>query len=274
MSFAKSPTSGSPRGRLKTWLGVSGCSAAALLALAPLGGCRGDRAEKPPRQFFPDMDDQPKWKPQSETEFFVNGRTMRQPPAHTVPFGTSEVVSEDQWAARFSSDRERFLRASYEVYEGSDEMLNPVEQIPVPVTMELLRRGRERFNIYCSVCHGYNGEGAGGDRPAGSGGMVGRLWSIPVPSFHDPRYFEGGERGQAGYLFTVVRNGVVTAGNQTMPGYGHALDAQDAWAVVAYLRVLQRSWRGELADVPESQRSQLGTPPAPPAPAPASEGQQ
>jgi mono/diheme cytochrome c family protein len=256
-----------------------GCSAAlALVAVAPLGGCRGDRSDKPPRQFFPDMDDQPRLKPQSETEFFVNGRTMRQPPAHTVPFGTSEVLSDADWAAGAMRARANFLRADYEVFEGTDDMLNPLTEFPVPVTMELLERGRERFNIYCSVCHGYNGEGAGND--PNLGGMVGRRWSIPVPSFHNPLYLEGGERGAVGHIFNVARNGLVNNGVQTMPGYGHALDAHDAWAVVAYVRALQRSWLGELDDVPEAQRSQLGPAPQPteePAgeqPAPATEGEQ
>jgi mono/diheme cytochrome c family protein len=249
-----------------------GCSAMALLAgLAPLGGCRGDRSDKPPRQFFPDMDDQPRWKPQSQSEFFADGRTMRLPPAHTVPFGRSSTVSDEPWAAKDNEARSEFLRANYEKYDGTDEMAEYVTEIPVPVTMAMLERGRERFNIYCAVCHGYNAEGAqAGDNT--KGGMVGRLWSIPVPSFHDPKYFEGGERGQAGYLFAVAQNGVVNAGVQTMPGYGHALDANDTWAVVSYVRALQRSWTGSPQDVPEAERATLGAPPAPATPA--TEGQQ
>lgn len=262
-----------------------------MLAFAALGaasvgvlpGCRGDRSNKPPRQFFPDMDDQPRWNPQSETAFFADKRTMRTPPAHTVPFGETSIVSEEPWAAHAQMRRGEFLRAGYEIYEGSDEMLEPVTRIPVPVTMELLQRGRERFSIYCAVCHGYNGEGASiptQQMPEGMGGMVGRRWSIPVPSFHNPIYFEGGERGQAGYLFTVARRGVVNNGNQTMPGYAHALDTYDTWAVVAYIRALQQAWLGELSDVPEPLRAQLGAPPAPPQPeaqpeqAPPTEGQQ
>lgn len=284
MSWRNGANGKSQKGQM-SGRGALGCSAVVLLAaVAPLGGCRGDRSEKPPRQFFPDMDDQPRFKPQSETEFFVNGRTMRKPPAHTVPFGISEVISEEAWAQNATTARARFLSADYEVFEGTDEMLNPVTEIPVPVTMDLLRHGQERFNIYCSVCHGYNGEGAGGDTPADEGGLVGRRWSIPVPSFHNPLYLEGGERSQAGHIFNVARNGLINNGVQTMPGYGHALDAHDTWAVVAYIRALQRSWQGELADVPEALRSQLGAPPAPPPPgeaqpaeaqpAPETEGQQ
>lgn len=274
MSWREGLKSKPANGKVRRSVSVLGCAAVVAVTVAPLGGCRGDRSDKPPRQFFPDMDDQPKLKPQSETQFFANGRAMREPPAHTVPFGTSEVVSEEAWAAPAMDARANFLRANYEVYEGTDDMLNPLETIPVPVTMELLRRGQERFNIYCSVCHGYNGEGAGGETPADAGGLVGRRWSIPVPSFHNPLYLEGGERGQAGHIFTVARNGLVNNGVQTMPGYGHALDAHDTWAVVAYIRALQRSWRGELSDVPEAQRAQLGAPPAPAQPAPGTEGQQ
>src|SRR5690606_28449424 len=101
-------------------------------------------------------------------------------------------------------------------------------------TRALLERGEERFNIYCAACHGYTGDGAG---------MVGRRWSIPVPSYHDPKYSDSAQRtGKDGYLFHVARYGLKNPdGSTRMPAYGHALDAQDAWAVVAYIRALQAS---------------------------------
>src|SRR5687768_11368078 len=87
--------------------------AAAALALiaagAALPACRGDRKAKPPRQFLPDMDDQYKWKPQQESEFFADGRTMRQPVAGTVAFGGTDFVSEASWAAPFMAERTSLL---------------------------------------------------------------------------------------------------------------------------------------------------------------------
>ncbi len=234
------------------------CHMALFLSVVGLAGCRGERTDKPPRQFFPDMDDQPKWDPQEKSDFFEDGRTMRQPVAGTVAFGRSGLVNDEPWA----EDRDDYLQADSAIYEGLDENGNFVTTFPVKVTSELMARGRDRYNIYCSVCHGYNAEGASAPddaHPDGQGGMVGRRFGIPVPSFHDPKYLEGGEKGSVGFLFNTARHGVGKPGARTMPGYAYALDAKDTWAVVAYIRALQKSQLGTIDDVPESMRSQLGT---------------
>lgn len=236
----------------------------ALLAALPLTGCRGDRSDKPPRQFFPDMDNQPRWKPQSESGFYADKRTMRQPVTGTVPFGTTYVLSDAAWAEPFNRKRAEFLGESYEIYDGTDEAGDFVTTIPIKVDAKLIALGKTKFDIYCATCHGLNGEGANSAQEPTRGSMVGRRWSIPVPTFHDPKYLPGGDFGQDGYIFTVARHGV-----RTMPSYGHALDTHDAWAVVAYIRALQASYLGTLDDVPEDQRAALGSPPPPPAPAPA-----
>lgn len=253
----------SPRTTHILRLAGAGLALAAPLAMT---GCRGDRSDNPPRQLFPDMDDQPRWKPQSESQFFADGRTMRQPVPGTVPFGTSYVLSDAEWATPFNRKRAEFLAETYELYDGTDDMGEFVTTIPVKVDMNLMALGQKKFNIYCATCHGYNGEGADANADPTRGSMVGRRWSIPVPSFHNPLYLPGGDRGQDGYIFTVVRKGV-----NTMPAYGHALDTQDAWAVVAYIRALQTSHLGTINDVPENERASLGAPP-PPEPAP-TEGQ-
>ena len=235
----------------------------ALAAALPLGGCRGDRSDKPPRQFFPDMDNQPRWNPQADSEFFADGRTMRKPVEGTIPFGTTAMVSDADWAAPFNAKRAEFLAADAALYEGVDEWGDFLEEIPVPVTAEMLRLGQGKFNIYCAVCHGFNGEGSNPAIDSELGSMVGRRWSIPVASFHDPRFRAGGEFGRAGYIYSIARNGKGVLPNQTMPGYAHALDSAETWAVVAYIRALQRSHQGTLTDVPENERSTLGTPPPP-----------
>lgn len=257
--------------------GLGMALAAGALVPALLGGCRGDRSDKPPREFLPDMDDQPRWNPQTKSEFFPDGRTMRTPVVGTVAFGRRSTIAppgDEPWKRINRAQREELLAADPRVSLGLTQDMDPreawsvsapglfVQTIPVPVDMELLKRGQERFNIYCSVCHGFSGEGGGivaEGSQAGSlyGGMVGRRWSYTVPSFHDPKYqTTSSERtGRDGYLFYTAMYGVEFGGK--MPGYAHALSTRDAWAVVAYIRALQQAQAGSLADVPEEQRRVL-----------------
>jgi mono/diheme cytochrome c family protein len=249
-----------------------GLLAAAALAggVMVMGGCRGERSNSPPRQFFPDMDDQPKWKPQSGSDFFADGRTMRQPVKGSVPFGAYEFVSDKEWAQPFMLKRETYLKEDAAKYQGTGADGDYLPVMPVQVTSAMLQRGQERFNIYCSACHGYTGDGKG---------MVGRGWSYPLPNFHDDKYKNRAEKtAKDGYIFHVARYGVIGPdGSQKMPGYAHALSESDAWAVVGYIRVLQESQAGvPLNEVPEAQRQMLqqrmvkpSTPAPAQAPAPA-----
>lgn len=248
--------------------------AAALAAGAiVLPGCRDTRSDKPPHQFFPDMDDQQKWHPQSESQFYADTRTMRQPVKGTVAFGRVQFISGAPWAESFMHDREVLLKEDDRVFLGVGPDGKWLRDIPVPVTDAVMRRGQERFNIYCSVCHGYTGDGKGmvGDSSRTTG------WSYPLPNFHDPKYTDKAASADMkafdGYLFNVARNGVVIDGQQKMPGYGHALDEYDAWAVVAYIRALQASQSAGPQDVlSEAERVELERrrpAPKPPEPAPA-----
>lgn len=220
-------------------------------------GCRGDRSEKPPRQFFPDLDDQPKWKPQTDTEFFADGRTMRQPVKGTVPFGRVSYVSNADWSAYQAKDRADFLKDDDRFYQGKNPDGTYVEKIPVEVTQAMLERGHNRYNIYCVVCHGYAGDGKG---------MVGQQWSYALPNYHDVKYIKPDPKDpktqfwKDGYLFHTARWGVPGADAQAdlkMPGYAHALNESDAWAVVAYIRALQESRSATIQDVPEQERQVL-----------------
>lgn len=228
---------------------------AAMVGVAGLAGCRGDRSDKPPRQFFPDMDDQPRFNPQSETQFFADGRTMRQPVEGTVAFGVSPAIIEADWNEHALRERAKLLKEDDRVFRGR----NPdggdyLTRFPVEVTPELLTRGAERFGIFCAVCHGYQGEGATQD----TGGMAGRYWLAPVPGLHTEQYLAGGEKGQVGYLFEVVREGVWGPdGANRMPGYAHAVDEYDAWAIVAHVRALQETRRGTIDQLPEADRRRL-----------------
>jgi len=222
------------------------------------GGCRSDRFERPPRQFLPDMDDSPKLKPQTATEFFADGRAMRPSVRGTVAFGASSDASDPI--------RATYLRADSGVYAGLDAEGNFLDRIPAIINVDtaFLARGAEKYNIHCAACHNYDGYGKG---------MVGEQWSYPLPSFHDAKYKAGAteevtdaatgtkrtvgaKTSKDGYIFNVVLYGVENGAK--MPGYGHAIKANDAWAVVAYYRALQASQDGQItSDVPMEKRAEV-----------------
>lgn len=246
---------------------------------AGLVGCRGERTNEPPRQFIPDMDDGPRFKPQSETEFFSDRRTMRPRVAGTVAFGESTRAD--------AVERARYNKSSAEIFQGVDPSLPkdkdgapgyvrymPPGVLDMTIAMQadlgktverpqafstLVERGRERFNIYCSACHGYNAEG--GDPKNFAGGVVGRRWGYPVPSLHDPKYIDRElKTGRDGYIFNVIQHGVPDIDPTKppkMPSYADKIREPDAWAIVAYVRVLQSSWQEDLSKVPSEMREKL-----------------
>ena len=110
---------------------------------------------------------------------------------------------------------------------------------PFPVTEEVLDRGEERYNIYCSVCHDLTGSGMG---------MVVRRGYRKPPSFHEDRL----RQAPAGYFFDVITNGF-----GAMPDYAASINPSDRWAIVAYIRALQLSQRATPADVPPEDRDKF-----------------
>jgi mono/diheme cytochrome c family protein len=114
----------------------------------------------------------------------------------------------------------------------------------VPLSLDLLKRGEQRFNIYCSPCHGRTGEG--------NGIVVQRGYKQP-PSYFDPRL-----RAQPiGYFYDVISHGF-----GQMPDYAAQIQPKDRWAVAAYIRALQVSRHANVADVPAGDRPQLDAPAA------------
>lgn len=239
---------------------AAGLGLLALALAAPMQGCRDERSNQPPHQFLPDMDDSPKFKNQGQTRFFADGRMMRPHVLGTVPFGDASHAD--------APDRFMYLKESPEVFRGIDSSVPPgpkgevtyVKFIPAAVFEDYAKltgksesesmaakiaRGQERFNIYCSACHGYQGEG--GDPANFTGGVVGRRWSYPVPSFHQDKYRDRDQpTGSDGYIFHVILNGVPGAtpsDPKKMPAYADKVSEADAWAIVAYLRALQTAWR-------------------------------
>jgi mono/diheme cytochrome c family protein len=112
---------------------------------------------------------------------------------------------------------------------------------PVPVTQQALERGRERFNIFCAVCHGQAGDGDG---------MIPRRGFQKPPSFHEDRLQEG--QAGAGHFFDVITNGW-----GAMPSYSEVIPAEDRWKIIAYVRALQLSRRMNMNELPPEARSKV-----------------
>lgn len=233
-------------------------AAGAAGVCAPLAGCRGDRSENPPRRFIPDMDHQPKFRPQMQTEFFVDGRTQRFPDPRAVPFGSSsfdpETYADVSWSVPFAEERADMLKADATFYTGRDGSGAFLAYMPVEVTADLIEHGQERFNIYCTPCHGYLGDGQGSVAKKG--------YKNPPANLLLSNYADrAGAQGSDGYLFDVVLHGLTNpaTGELRMPGYSHALSERDAWAVVAYVRALQVSQSASVNDLSPGERSSLGS---------------
>lgn len=193
-----------------------------LCLVAVLGCTRGMPSAKPPIHPNQNMDDQPKYKPQASSEFFVNGQAMRLPVDGTVARG--------------------WLHEDVVYYTGKTKDGNLVKKNPVPVTLPLIKRGQQRFNIYCSPCHGRTGEAQG------IKGIVVQKGMLAPPSFHEQRLRDV----EDGHIFDVITNGI-----RNMPPYKYQIPVEDRWAIVAYFRALQLSQNAKAEDVPAAVRQDL-----------------
>ena len=193
------------------------------VAVVSLAGLRGGKSRRPPIEVFPDMDRQPKLRPQTGNNFFadrlssrlaVPGTVARSQPYADTPVHTGRVTGTT----------------------------NFVEVIPVPVTAQLLARGQQRYDINCAICHGVAGDGKG---------VVPKLGMTVIADLHD---IQGRKLVQApdGQIFDTI-----TQGKNLMGGYGASISIHDRWAIVAYVRALQRSHLAGLADVPDAQQAVL-----------------
>jgi len=181
----------------------------AALLLAALGACRQE------------MYDQPKYKTLGESGFYADRRASRPLPEGTVARG--------------------WLREDPRLSEGKDGRVL-VTALPMPLTRELLLRGRERFNIFCAPCH---------DRTGGGRGMVVRRGYQPPPSLHIERLRDA----PVGHFFDVMSNGL-----GAMPDYASQVPVEDRWAIAAYVKALQLSQYAPVSDVPPEKRAALAQP--------------
>jgi len=202
------------------------------LACVPLSGCaRGCTSSRPPIHLNPSMDDQPKVRPQTASSFFYNGASMREPVPGTVPIGG---LKED--AAFFTG-------------KGADGQF--VATIPQPVDDALVERGRQRYTIYCQPCHDARGDGQG---------ILFQRGKVPTATFHDPKIVKYPD----GQIFDVITNG-----QGLMSGYRWPIPPADRWAIVSYVRQLQRDRQARAAALGTPATAPAGAPATAPAGAPA-----
>ena len=177
-----------------------------LLALAALlAGCRRD------------MFDQPKYRPLAESQFYTDGRSARPVPANTFEYNQQPAAEA--------------------VQQGTQ---NGVFAATIPITVDesLLNRGEERFNIYCSPCHGRVGDGRG---------MIAKRGFLQPADLNGDRV----RRAPPGYLYAVIANGY-----GAMPEYSQ-IQVRDRWAIVAYIRALELSRGATFAEVPPGEQAAL-----------------
>ena len=193
-----------------------------LTSVIPLAGCaRGCTSSRPPIHLNPSMDDQPKVLPQTASAFFFDGASMRQPVPGTIPIGG---LKED--AAFFTG-------------KGANDQF--VATIPVTMDDAGLERGRQRYVIYCQPCHDARGDGRG---------IMFQRGNVPTATFHQEKVLKYPD----GQIFDVITNGF-----GLMPAYRWPIPPADRWAIVAYVRQLQRDR--------QARNASAAAPTSPPAPA-------
>ncbi len=183
-------------------------------------GCRGQSSEDPPVHLIRGpMYNQPRFDASAESDLFPDHRTNRPVPTGTVAQGS---LNDDDFLSRGKGADGKFARG-----------------FPMEVTAATIARGEERYDIYCTPCHG----------PVGTGdGMVAKRGFAGVANLQDERI-----RGLAeGELYSAIANGV-----RLMPSYGLQVNEQDRWAIVAYLRALQRSQNAKTSDLNEADQKRL-----------------
>ena len=194
-----------------------------------IAGRQGRLSRQPPIEVFPDMDRQLKLRPQQPNDFFPNSLSSQLPPRNTV--ARSEPLQTVNGPVYAFED----VPANTGRVTGTT---NFVETNPLPVIGWLLQRGRERFNIYCSACHGALGDGNGINK---------KLGVMPtVANLQDKRIVEMAD----GEIFNTI-----TFGKGLMGAHGPLVPVADRWAIVAYLRALQLSQLGSVDDLPPDQQA-------------------
>jgi len=214
-----------------------------VLAVVTVAGFRGQKSTRPPIEIFPDMDHQPKVKAQVESKFFADGRGSREPVAGTVPLGYASPLHKpvDGSVGAASGPYKQVYFSSAPVYFDTGKIEDQWGTgMPFEITPEIVARGQERYTINCAVCHGATG---------GGNGIAGKYGLVAIANLHQQRIRDMAD----GEIFNTISHG-----KNTMMGYGDRIQVPDRWAIVAYVRALQRSQGGAtINDVPATQRAEL-----------------
>ncbi|MEY2439113.1 MAG: hypothetical protein QOI34_498 [Verrucomicrobiota bacterium] len=218
-------------------------SALLAIALVAVLGFRGQKSVDPPFELFPDMVRQPKVRAQTPLDFFSDARGSRLPVDGTVPIGyespKTEMVATPGMAPSEQPRARVAFSAGADYYNTGKMGDHWGTGMPAEMTPELMRRGRERFNITCAMCHGATAAGNGITKQYGLATVV-TLQDDRIRNMSD------------GEIFNTITNG-----KNTMMAYGPNVTVADRWAIIAYLRALQRSQNAGIADVPENARAEL-----------------
>lgn len=217
------------------------CGLLTIVTIALLG-FQGEHRPQPAIEFFGDMKRQSKVKFQKPSSFFSDGRAARPPVEGTIPMGfdipghpmqNSEVPKDD-----ISSPLGEFSAGTD--YMNTGKMGDQWGTgIPLPVTPGLLERGQKVFTINCAVCHGATGQG---------NGITSKYGLLGIANYHQDKYRQMAD----GQIFNTI-----THGYNTMMAYGDKVTVKDRWAIIAYMRALQKSQNARLEEVPADRRAAL-----------------
>lgn len=198
----------------------------AIIAISVVGifKYRGHSFSEPPIQLLPDMDDQDVLKAQKQSAFFADGQGPRQPVTETAPLGyQADGVSKLGGIPEYEFSGGTGYYATGHVGDYFGTGMPEELELTAENSVELLKRGEERYNIYCSACHGVSGDGMG----------VTSLYGVPnIANLHAPTFVAG--TYPDGRMYEVI-----TKGKGLMSGYGYNIPLRDRWAIVAYVRALQ-----------------------------------
>lgn len=200
-----------------------------FLAVISFMGKRSDTFGKPPWQVFPDMDDQEKYMPQRSSTFHADGRADRPMPVNTVHRG-NELQIKETFAADYTDDRFSEEPQTIALVSGLDSDGNLFNGFPIEVNEENLQLGQAKYDLYCAVCHGINGDGNGPTKEFGLANAA-NLHN-PARQFSAPGKPEGG-------IYKILTEGFA-AGATGMVSFADRLTPHERWAVTLYIRALQK----------------------------------
>jgi mono/diheme cytochrome c family protein len=212
-----------------------------IVVVLLFAGFRGTKTTNRPIQIFPDMKHQPKYQPQHPSTFFADGRAARKPVEGTIPIGYELKGAYFQAPAKNGTFKPIGFTNQPNYYNTGKFGDVYGDGFPEDIQLDeaFIKRGQERFNINCSVCHGYAGQG---------NGVTSQFGLVAIANLHDERI----RTMPDGKIFSTITNG-----KNTMGAYGPNISVEDRWAIVAYVRTLEKSQLMKLTELSAEQQKEL-----------------